>query len=66
MNIISNGEQNKTDMERIEELFPRFDAKGLELVRAAYDIAAEALKVNNENNYTEAIVKEANSDKGTA
>ena len=50
MNIISNGEQNKTDMERIEELFPRFDAKGLELVRAAYDIAAEALKDHKRSN----------------
>lgn len=37
-------------MERIEELFPRFDAKGLELVRAAYDIAAEALKDHKRSN----------------
>lgn len=37
-------------MERIEELFPRFDAKGLEMVKAAYDIASEALKDHKRSN----------------
>lgn len=37
-------------MERIEELFPRFDAAGKELVKAAYDIAAEALKDQTRSN----------------
>ncbi|MBQ8421237.1 MAG: bifunctional (p)ppGpp synthetase/guanosine-3',5'-bis(diphosphate) 3'-pyrophosphohydrolase [Bacteroidales bacterium] len=37
-------------MERIDELFPRFDAAGKELVKAAYDIAAEALKDQTRSN----------------
>lgn len=37
-------------MERIDELFPRFDAAGKELVQAAYDIAAEALKDQTRSN----------------
>lgn len=37
-------------MERIEELFPIFDAAGKELVKAAYDIAAEALKDQTRSN----------------
>ena len=37
-------------MERIEELFPRFDAEGLALIGRAYDIAAEALKEHTRSN----------------
>ena len=37
-------------MERIEELFPRFDERGLALVKAAYDIADEALKDHKRSN----------------
>lgn len=37
-------------MERIEELFPRFDAAGKNLLKAAYDIAAEALKEHTRSN----------------
>ena len=37
-------------MERIEELFPRFDERGLALVKAAYDIADEALKDHKRRN----------------
>ena len=31
-------------MERIEKLFPRFDANGHQMIKKAYDIAEEALR----------------------
>ena len=37
-------------MERIEDFFPRYDENGKRLVKAAYDIAAEALKDHNRSN----------------
>ena len=37
-------------MERIEKLFPRFDAKGHEMIKKAYDIAEEALKEQSRSN----------------
>ena len=37
-------------MERINELFPRYDEKGRALIKDAYDIAAEALKNNTRGN----------------
>ena len=37
-------------MERLNELFPRFDEKGLRLITAAYEIAAEALKDHKRSN----------------
>ena len=37
-------------MERIERLFPRFDANGLELINRAYHIATEALKDHTRSN----------------
>ena len=37
-------------MERINELFPRYDENGRRLIKAAYDIAAEALKNNTRGN----------------
>ena len=37
-------------MERIKELFPRYDEKGLKLVKAAYDIASEALQEHKRSN----------------
>ena len=37
-------------MDRIDELFPRFDENGRNLVRAAYNIAAEALKTHTRSN----------------
>ena len=37
-------------MERIEKLFPRFDANGHEMIRKAYDIAEEALKEHTRSN----------------
>ena len=37
-------------MERIEELFPRFDTDGLTLIRKAYTIASEALKEHTRSN----------------
>ena len=38
------------DMERIEELFPRYDESGKQIIKAAYDIAAEALKEHQRSN----------------
>ena len=40
----------RTDMDRIDELFPRFDENGRNLVRSAYAIAAEALKTHTRSN----------------
>ena len=37
-------------MDRIDELFPRFDENGRNLVRSAYAIAAEALKTHTRSN----------------
>ena len=37
-------------MERIEELFPRYDENGRRLVKAAYDIASEVLKEYKRSN----------------
>ena len=37
-------------MDRIDELFPRFDENGRNLVRSAYNIAAEALKTHTRSN----------------
>ena len=37
-------------MDRIDELFPRFDENGRNLVRSAYNIAAEALKSHTRSN----------------
>lgn len=37
-------------MERIEGLFPRFDADGMELIRRAYSIAEKALEGNSRSN----------------
>ena len=34
----------RTDMKRIDELFPRYDDAGRKMIQTAYDIAAEALK----------------------
>ena len=40
----------RTDMDRTDELFPRFDENGRNLVRSAYNIAAEALKTHTRSN----------------
>ena len=37
-------------MERIEKLFPRFDANGHEMIKKAYDIAEETLKDHTRSN----------------
>jgi len=37
-------------MDRIDELFPNYDADGKELIRAAYNISAEALAGHTRNN----------------
>ena len=37
-------------MERLDKLFPRFDANGLELIEKAYSIACEALKEHTRSN----------------
>ena len=37
-------------MERIEKLFPRFDANGHQMIKKAYDIAEEALKQHTRSN----------------
>ena len=37
-------------MERINELFPRYDENGRKLIKAAYDIAADALKERTRSN----------------
>ena len=38
------------DMERIEELFPRYDESGKLIIKAAYDIAAETLSTHQRSN----------------
>jgi GTP pyrophosphokinase len=37
-------------MDRIEEMFPRFDERGIEIIKKAYDIASEALKEHRRSN----------------
>ena len=37
-------------MERIEELFPRYDESGKLIIKAAYDIAAETLSTHQRSN----------------
>ena len=37
-------------MDHIDELFPRFDENGKQMIRSAYDIAAEALKDHKRSN----------------
>ena len=39
-------------MDRIEEIYPRYDANGLQMIRTAYAIAAEALKDHTRSNGT--------------
>ena len=37
-------------MERINELFPRYDDNGKRLIKAAFDIASDALKNHTRSN----------------
>ena len=39
-------------MDRIEEIYPRYDANGLQMIRTAYAIASEALKDHTRSNGT--------------
>ena len=38
------------DMERIKEMFPRYDERGIEIIKIAMDIASEALKDHKRSN----------------
>ena len=62
--------QKRTDMERIEKLFPRYDKEGQALIKKAYDIAAQSLEELKRSNgkpfieHPDAVAKIADEEIG--
>ena len=62
--------QKRTDMERIEKLFPRYDHDGQALIKKAYDIAVQSLEGRERSNgkpfieHPDAVAKIADEEIG--